>query len=47
MAFAYFMAHAPKSFFPLVNGGTLAIMFCFTCLYLSTAARAPGASTPR
>ena len=41
MAFAYFMAHAPKSFFPLVNGGTLAIAFCFTCLYLSTAGAGP------
>ena len=41
MAFAYFMAHAPKSFFPLINGGTLAIMFCFTFLYLSTAGAGP------
>src|ERR1700750_2033940 len=42
MAFAYFMAHAPKSFFPLINGGTLAIIFCFACLYLSTAGAGPG-----
>src|ERR1700743_2166977 len=41
MAFAYFIAHAPKSFFPLVNGGTLAIIFCFTCLFLSTAGPGP------
>src|ERR1700761_9714281 len=41
MAFAYFMAHAPKSFFPLINGGTLAIMVCFTFLYLSTAGAGP------
>jgi putative oxidoreductase len=41
MAFAYFMAHAPKSFFPLLNGGTLAIIFCFACLYLSTAGAGP------
>jgi len=41
MAFAYFMGHAPKSFFPLINGGTLAIMFCFACLYLSTAGGGP------
>jgi len=41
MAFAYFMVHAPKSFFPLLNGGTLAIMFCFTCLFLSTAGPGP------
>ena len=37
MAVAYFMAHAPKSFYPLVNGGTLAIIYCLACLYLSTA----------
>jgi putative oxidoreductase len=41
MAFAYFMVHAPKSFFPLINGGTLAIMYCFTCLYLATAGAGP------
>ena len=41
MAFAYFMGHAPKDFFPLINGGTLAIMFCFACLYLSTAGGGP------
>jgi putative oxidoreductase len=41
MAVAYFMVHAPKSFFPLINGGTLAIMYCFTCLYLSTAGAGP------
>ena len=41
MAFAYFMSHAPKSFYPLVNGGTLAIMYCFTCLYLSAAGAGP------
>jgi putative oxidoreductase len=41
MAVAYFMAHAPKSFYPLVNGGTLAIIYCFTCLYLSTAGAGP------
>jgi len=41
MAFAYFIGHAPKSFFPLINGGTLAIMFCFACLYLSTSGGGP------
>ena len=41
MAFAYFMSHAPKSFYPLVNGGTLAIMYSFTCLYLSAAGAGP------
>jgi len=37
MAVAYFMAHAPKSFFPLVNGGQLAILFCFVFFYLFVA----------
>jgi putative oxidoreductase len=41
MAFAYFIVHAPKGFYPLVNGGTLAILYCFTCLYLSTAGAGP------
>jgi len=41
MAFAYFMGHAPRNFFPLINGGTLAIAFCFACLYLSTAGGGP------
>jgi putative oxidoreductase len=41
MAFAYFIGHAPRGFFPLLNGGTLAIMFCFACLYLSTAGAGP------
>ena len=34
MAFAYFMAHAPRGFYPILNGGDLAIMFCFVFLYL-------------
>jgi putative oxidoreductase len=33
MAFAYFIGHVPKSFIPLLSGGNLAIMFCFSCLY--------------
>ena len=37
MALAYFMAHAPRGFFPLVNGGQLAILFCFVFLYLAFA----------
>ena len=41
MAVAYFMVHAPRSFFPLINGGTLAIIYCFACLYLSTAGAGP------
>jgi putative oxidoreductase len=34
MAVAYFMRHAPRDFFPLVNMGQLAILFCFVFLYL-------------
>jgi putative oxidoreductase len=34
MAVAYFMAHAPKGFFPLLNDGELAIVYCFLFLYL-------------
>lgn len=34
MACAYFMAHASQSFYPILNGGELAILFCFTFLYL-------------
>ena len=34
MAFAYFIAHAPRSFFPALNGGDAAILFCFGFLYL-------------
>jgi len=41
MAFAYFMVHAPKGFYPLLNDGTLAIIYCFACLYLSTAGGGP------
>ncbi|PSJ47657.1 DoxX family protein [Zobellella endophytica] len=33
MAFAYFIVHAPQDFWPLNNGGELAIMFCFTFFY--------------
>jgi putative oxidoreductase len=41
MACAYFIEHFPKSFFPLLNGGTLAIMLCFACLYLAAAGAGP------
>jgi putative oxidoreductase len=34
MAVAYFMAHAPKSFFPMLNGGDGAILYCFVFLLL-------------
>ena len=41
MAVAYFMAHAPRSFFPIVNQGEPAILFAFVFLFL--AAAGPGA----
>ncbi|MEI9401612.1 DoxX family protein [Mesorhizobium argentiipisi] len=34
MAIAYFMAHMPRDFFPVNNGGDSAISFCFIFLYL-------------
>jgi putative oxidoreductase len=37
MAVAYFMAHAPQGFFPILNQGELAIMYCFVFLYLAAA----------
>ena len=33
MAVAYFLVHAPRGFFPLLNGGELAIVYCFIFLY--------------
>ena len=41
MAFAYFIAHAPQNFYPLLNRGDAAILFCFLFLYI--AAAGPGA----
>lgn len=41
MAFAYFIAHFPKSFWPGINEGEAAILFCFIFLYI--AAAGPGA----
>jgi putative oxidoreductase len=37
MAFAYFLAHAPHGFWPLVNRGELAVLYCFVFLYLAAA----------
>ncbi|HET6492156.1 MAG TPA: DoxX family protein [Burkholderiales bacterium] len=37
MAFAYFMAHASKSFWPILNGGELAVLYCFVFLYFAFA----------
>jgi putative oxidoreductase len=37
MAFAYFMGHASQGFWPVLNQGTPAILFCFLFLYFSAA----------
>ncbi len=37
MAVAYFMAHAPAGFLPILNKGELAVMYCFVFLYFSVA----------
>ncbi len=46
MAFAYFLGHmfknpAEPQFLPLINNGSLAILFCFACLYLATSGGGP------
>jgi len=40
MAVGYFMAHAPKGFWPIMNRGELAVVYCFLFLYI--AARGSG-----
>src|SRR3982074_2298547 len=37
MAVAYFMSHFPRNFFPILNGGDAAILYCFIFLYLAVA----------
>ena len=37
MAFAYFIAHAPQNFWPLINRGELAVLYCFVFLYFAVA----------
>jgi putative oxidoreductase len=37
MAVAYFMAHAPGGFLPLVNKGEQAVLYCFVFFYMATA----------
>ena len=43
MAAAYFMAHFPMSFFPAINFGEPAVLFCFIFLYLAAAGPGPWA----
>jgi putative oxidoreductase len=35
MAFAYFMQHFPRGFWPIQNGGELAVLYCFLFLYIA------------
>ena len=35
MAAAYFMSHAPRGFWPLQNGGEIAVVYCFVFLYIA------------
>lgn len=41
MAFAYFLSHAPASFFPILNRGDGAILYCFIFLYIAFAGGGP------
>lgn len=41
MAVAYFKAHAPGGFWPTLNGGELAVLYCFIFLYLAFAGPGP------
>jgi len=41
MAVAYFMAHAPKGFYPALNMGEAAILYCFVFFYLAFAGAGP------
>lgn len=37
LAVAYFMVHAPSAFFPILNKGELAVIYCFVYLYFAFA----------
>ena len=41
LAFAYFIGHASKGFYPLTNGGEAAVLFCFVFLYIACAGGGP------
>ncbi len=41
LAFAYFIGHAPRGFYPLTNGGEAAVLFCFIFLYFAFAGGGP------
>ena len=41
MAIAYFHSHAPRGFFPILNNGDGAILYCFIFFYLAVAGAGP------
>ena len=41
MAVAYFMSHAPRGFWPILNRGEVAVLYCFLFLYLAAAGPGP------
>lgn len=41
MAFAYFLAHVPRGFYPIANAGELAVLYCFVFLYIAAAGPGP------
>jgi len=41
MAFAYYLVHAPVSYFPIVNRGEPAVLLCFVFLYMAAAGAGP------
>jgi putative oxidoreductase len=41
MAVAYFTVHFPRGFFPIKNGGELAVIYCFVALYIACRGAGP------
>lgn len=41
MAFAYFLSHAPHGFYPILNRGDAAILYCFIFFYIAFAGPGP------
>ncbi|MGH7278361.1 MAG: DoxX family protein [Candidatus Rokuibacteriota bacterium] len=41
MAVAYFMVHAPRTFWPVLNGGEVVVLFCFVWLFIAAAGPGP------
>ena len=41
MAFAYWLAHAPRTFWPILNGGEVAVLNCFLFLYIASQGAGP------